>query len=69
SDFDTGTVWYLPHRAVLTTKENIQIGVGTNGSLGEVTTNYDARTKETFSDACWKLDSKVILDYAVQAAY
>jgi len=69
SDFDTGTVHYLPHRAVLTTKENLQIGAGSTGELNEVTTNYDARTKETFSDACWKMDAKVILDYAIQAAY
>jgi hypothetical protein len=69
ADFDTTVVHHIPHRAVLTYKDNLKIGVGSAGALDEVTTNYDAKSKETFSDACWKMDAKVILDYDVQVAY
>lgn len=67
--FDTGTAWYLPHRAVITTKENIPIGVENEGSLSELDPFYDKKSKKYIVDFGWMLDMKVLEGYKVQVAY
>jgi hypothetical protein len=67
--FDNGTTYHLPHRAVLTTKENLQIGVESTDSLSKLDIFYDKKSKLNFVDSLFKIDSKVVEDYMVQVAY
>jgi hypothetical protein len=67
--FSTGTAYYLPHRALLTTKENLQIGVEEVGNLAELDPFYDQTTKLFNVDFGFSIDAKVIEDYKVQLAY
>jgi hypothetical protein len=67
--FSNGTKYYLPHRAVLTTKENLQIGVEEVGNLSELDPFYDQTTKLFNVDFGFNIDAKVIEDYKVQVAY
>jgi len=69
ADFDTGTVWYLPHRVLLVSKANLNIGFDDQGSFDDIAVSYDAKDKETFNDALWSMDAKLPLDYLVAAAY
>lgn len=67
--FSNGTKYYLPHRAVLTTKENLQIGVEEIGNLSELDPFYDQTTKLFNVDFGFNIDAKIIEDYKVQVAY
>jgi len=67
--FNTGAKWYQPHKLVLTTKDNLQIGTETAGSLEELDMFYDKPSKKTYVDALFKLDAKVVLDYNVMVGY
>lgn len=69
ADFDNGTKWYLPHRAVLTTKENLQVGTEEVGNLSELKPFYDNKTKTYNVDFGFNLDAKLIEDYKIQVAY
>lgn len=66
---NNGTKWYQPHRIVLTTKLNLQIGVENEAVLKELETHYDKVTKFNYIDAEWLMDAKVIQNYLVEVAY
>ena len=61
--------YYLPHRAILTTKANLAFGTEEEGTLSEVNIFYDQKDKKTYFDFGANLDAKVLQDYMVQAAY
>lgn len=67
--FDNGTKYDAPHKLILTTKDNLQIGVESVGALEELDMFYDKRDKKTYVDAMFKLDAKVVLDYNVMVGY
>lgn len=67
--FNNGTKYYLPHRALYTTKANLGIGVESATSFKEFDAFYDKKSKKYYVDIMYKLDSKVIEDYLVMAAY
>ncbi len=64
-----GTVWYLPHRALLTVKTNTQIGTCEEANLSEMNSIYDPVTKLNHLDTQYDIDAKIIEDYLVQLAY
>lgn len=64
-----GTVWYLPHRALLTVKTNTQIGTCEVANLSEMNSIYDPVTKLNHLDTQYDIDAKIIEDYLVQLAY
>jgi len=64
-----GVVWFLPHRALLTVKENTQIGTCEEANLSEMATIYDPIKKFMHLDTGYNIDAKVIEDYLVQVAY
>ena len=64
-----GTVWYLPHRALLTVKTNTQIGTCEVANLSEMDSIYDPVTKLNHLDTQYDIDAKIIEDYLVQLAY
>ena len=67
--FDNGTKYYLPHRAVMTTKEQLAIGVEDSNSFQQFDIWYDKKSKNVYIDLMFKNDAKVLEDYMVQVAY
>lgn len=67
--FDNGAAYYKPHRALLTTKEQIQIGCEEEGSLSKMAPSYDTTTLKYLIDTLYKLDAKIMEDYMVQVAH
>lgn len=66
---NNGTKWNNPHRALLTTKENIPLGFDTSAVNNMWKSWYEQKDNGIYIDSMWKQDAKVILDYMVQAAY
>lgn len=68
---DDGSAYYLPHRAVLTTKENLAVGLEEAGDFAGMATDwfYDRRDKSFYTDIGMHIDAKVIEDYMIQIAY
>lgn len=64
-----GTTWYQPHRIVLTTKANMQIGVEDEAALSTLDVFYDKRTKNNFIDSAFLMDAKVVENYMISVAY
>lgn len=67
--FDNGTKYYLPHRAILTTKENMQLGAEESGSFTDLDVWFDKTLNKTYMKFTLTMDAKVLLDYLVQVAY
>ena len=66
---NNGTIYNLPHRAVLLTKNNTQIGTEAVGTLSEIDAFYDRKSKKNYVDTVYDIDAKIIEDYLVQLAY
>ena len=69
ADFDNGTTYYQPHRAVLTTKNNIPIGVDGVEAMKTMKAFYLEPEETTNWKGAYKIDTKVLLDYMIQVAY
>jgi hypothetical protein len=69
ADFDNGTKWANPHRAVLTTKTNLQIGLDSKAAMGDFDIFYDKMTETANFKGGFKFDAKVIENYMIQVAY
>ena len=67
--FDNGSSYYLPHRAVLTTTDNLKLGLEATSNLDELDVFYDKTLKKIFMDFAVSMDAKVIDDELVQVAY
>lgn len=66
---NNGTKYYLPHRAILTTRTNFQIGTEEESNFSEFDAFYDKVSKNTYIDFQFNLDAKIALDHMVQAVY
>lgn len=66
---DNGTKYNNPHRAVLTTKSNLQIGVEETSDLTDLDPFYDKKGKRYYVDYAFNLDAKVAFDHLVMVAY
>lgn len=66
---DNGTKYNLPHRAILTTKDNLQIATEEEGNFSELDAFYDKKSKLYVADFGFNLDAKVIEDHMIQVAY
>ena len=67
--FNNGTKYYLPHRAILTTKTNLQIGTEEESNFTEFDAFYDKVSKKSFIDFQFNEDAKIGLDHLIQTAY
>ncbi len=67
--FDNGTKWVNPHRLILTTKENLGLGVESVGALDSLDIFYDKKTKKNYIDFMIQMDAKVFSDNLVQVTY
>lgn len=66
---EDGTVWTLPHRAILTTRTNLMIGTESVGKLGMLDPFHSKDDKKYYIDFGFSLDAKVGLDNMIQLAY
>ena len=66
---DNGTKWNLPHRAVLTIKENIPVGTYASEDLESLDVFYDKYRKVNVMDAAYTIDAKHLESYLTVAAY
>lgn len=69
SYYDNGTKLYLPHRIVLTTVENVQVGTEEESNLSELNPFYDEKSKTYYVDFGFNLDAKFIEDQKGMFAY
>lgn len=68
ADFTDGTVTTLPHRAIYTLIENLQIGLDTD-SITDFKVWYNDDTEETNWKGLYKMDVQIPHDFMVSAAY
>lgn len=66
---DNGTKHNLPHRAVLTTPENIPVGTLSTEDFEELDSFYDKVGKKNIMDVALSLDAKFLESYMAVAAY
>lgn len=69
SDFDNGTTWDRPHRAVLTNAANLAIGFDAADDVGSWEGWYERKDKEVNIRGNYKVDAKVLKDNMIQTAY
>lgn len=69
ADYDTAVKWYLPHRAVMTTKSNIPVGFDTAIGPKDFDVFYDKMSETSNIKGLYKMDTKVIQNHLVQLAY
>lgn len=67
--FDNGTKYYLPHRAVFTDKESLQIGTKEQSAMAKLDPFYDKLTKKYYVDYGYNIDVKIPEDYKIMTAY
>lgn len=66
---DNGTKYYLPHRALLTTIDNLQLGSEEERNLSELDVWHEKKDNALYVDFGFNEDAKVIEDYLIQVAY
>jgi hypothetical protein len=69
ADFDNGTKHHLPHRALMTYKENIPVGTLSSEDFENIESWYDKTLKKNFMDFDFTLDTKFLEPYLAVAAY
>lgn len=67
--FDNGTTFHLPHRALLSVPENVQLGTEEEGTLTGYKVWYSDDTDNVFVKFGFNIDAKVIVNHEVQLAY
>lgn len=67
--FDNGTKWHLPHRAILTSMDNLQIGTEEVNNLTELKPFYLEKEKTYNVDFGFNYDAKIVEDDMFQVAY
>jgi len=67
--YSDGTVYYLPHRALILTKDNTQVGTEEEGTFSELESLYDPITKKNYLRSEYDIDAKIVQDELIQAAY
>ena len=66
---DNGTTYNLPHRAVLSTPDNLRVGTLAEGDFGTVDAFYDRKDRTNYVDGVYSLDAKFLETYKAVVAY
>lgn len=69
ADMDNGTTLYLPHRAVLTTIENIAVGFDAPADATKFEAFLDKTTELYNIKGAYRLDTNIIENYMFSVAY
>lgn len=67
--FNNGTKYDKPHRAILTTVENVPVGTPSEEMLGSMDGWYEKKDKKYYLDGEARFDVKILEEYKVVAAY
>lgn len=67
--FDNGVTLDLPHRAILTTKDQLHIGFDDSTAYKNSNFFINPVTKINYWDVAFKIDAKFMEDYMIQATY
>jgi hypothetical protein len=68
-DFDIAGKINLPHRAVLTTNANMQLGFDSYAASTQVESWFNRESKFTHMRGNWKMDAKVMRPFLTRAAF
>lgn len=66
---DNGTTYNLPHRAVLSTPDNLRVGTLAEGDFGTVDAFYDRKDRTNYVDGVYSIDAKFLETYKAVVAY
>lgn len=66
---DNGTKWNLPHRAIMSTPDNLPYGTTSEDDFETLESFYDQYLKSNIMDIAMSLDAKVLEGYKVVFAY
>lgn len=66
---NNGTKWNYPHRAIMATKENLQIGVPSTDAIQTLDFAYDALTRQNLMYVSDKIDAKIARPTRIMVAY
>jgi hypothetical protein len=69
ADFDNGTKYDLPHRAILTTVSNLVAGFDDDGGVDDFRTYFDEESETVNFKGLYKFDAKVLQEYMSVVAY
>ena len=69
ADFDNGTTYDLPHRALLTTKMNLAVGSDKLADAESFKVYYSEDTELNNFKGKYRVDAKIMQDYLIQVAY
>ena len=69
ADFDNGTTYDLPHRALLTTKMNLAVGSDKLADAESFKVYYSEDTELNNFKGKYRVDAKLLQDYLIQVAY
>lgn len=64
-----GTAYNLPHRAVLSTPDNLRVGTLSDGDFGTVDAFYDKKDRTNYVDGVYSIDAKYLESYKAVIAY
>ena len=64
-----GTKYNKPHRALLTTKDMLMVGIEEESNLSEFDIFMDKKTKDMYMDFAFNLDAKINQDFMIQTSY
>lgn len=66
--FSTGTAYYRPHRILMTTKQNLLVGVPSTSVLDNLDVSYDKRSRINRIEATDKMSPVIAEDNMIQVA-
>ena len=69
ADFQDGTVYNLPHRALFTTRANLAVGFDAPEAVTNFKVWLENKENRTYMRGMYKLDAKLIHEYMTAAAY
>jgi len=66
---DLGASYHLPHRAIITTKENLAYGIETASGFAQFNTFFDPVSEYSFINMLDKIDVKILQDKLIHVIY
>lgn len=66
---DNGTAYIRPHRALLTTIDNLFVGFPTVEGLGNINVWYEKKERANYFEMISKIDAKIAQNNLIQVAY
>ncbi len=69
SDFDNGTTYDRPHRAILTTRSNLAMGFDAEGAHQAFRVYYDETDEQTHLKGKYRMDVKLLRPWLTAVAY